>query len=231
MVQEETTTPSLDSGLAKTLQGIWEASQGKWVSVLDTSISSIFKKNGVPKSYYSPLMDVLKETGMVISDGQRAGMRYKVETYIDPTPYLVEKIIQKQRDYSSEYRKTLPKKSHRKKAIKEESPMVTITKTSLPLGTTVYFLVGNIPFEGVISHATYGNTKENISKIFYKARIKTGIDLSDGFVKVLRLDDNQLVYETRLLCGAKVALTLDALLENIKWKLVQPEKDWYSNIK
>lgn len=188
---------SIQEKIANAIKGIWEASTGNWVSCIEKPLTVIFKQCDLPKNYFSHVTNILTSHGVLFTEGQRAGMIYKMDHYIDPEK-LVPLVIQAQKEYGIEYRKTLPKKPRKKETIQEDSPLKIISKSSIPLGTIVYTMLDGVPIKGIISGSTL--SKEDM-KISYQIRYK---------------EDEGEERDSHYIGGSKIFLSIDTLLEYIK---------------
>lgn len=210
----------LSQNLSNAIRSIWDASQGKWVSCLEHPLTAIFKSHNVPKNYFGHITSVLTEHGVFFTEGQRAGMRYKMDSYVDPTA-LIPKIIEAQKLYTSEYRNSLPKRPRKKETIPENSPLKIIQRAAIPLGTVAFTLMNGVPVRGIISGA---KLDDEIHKILYRIRFistdEVFIRRAQSSIADINPTCNDHEYDSPWLNPGKVFTSMEALVEHIKSKLI-----------
>lgn len=211
----------LSQNLSNAIRSIWDASQGKWVSCLEHPLTTIFKSHNVPKNYFGHITSVLTEHGVFFTEGQRAGMRYKMDSYVDPAA-LIPKIIEAQKAYTSEYRNSLPKRPRKKETIPEDSPLKVIQRSAIPLGTVAYVLINGIPVKGIISGSELDQNE--FHKILYRIRFISTDEVFIRNAQSLNWDinptSNDHEYDSPWFYPGQVFISMEALVEHIKSKLI-----------
>lgn len=141
--------------IAKVVRRIYSVALNQWVSVREHPISTIMQEEGVNRRYSSAISQVLKDAGLLFTEGARGCMRYKMNatTALD-ADLLAERIIDLEVQQSAEYRANRPKRNKETpKYGSDRGKTSTLKKEPLALGTKVYFIYENRLTEGIVYSA------------------------------------------------------------------------------
>lgn len=138
--------------IAKVVRRIYSVALNQWVSVKEHPISTIMQEEGVNRRYSSAISQVLKDAGLLFTEGARGCMRYKMNatTTLD-ADLLAERIIDLEIEQSRAYNASRPKRNKETpKYGSERGKTSTLKKEPLTLGTKVYFIYENNITEGIV---------------------------------------------------------------------------------
>lgn len=138
--------------IAKVVRRIYSVSLNHWVSVREQPISKILEEEGVNRRYSPAISQVLKDAGLLFTEGARGLMRYKMmsTTTLD-ADLLAERIIDVHSQHMAEYNANRPKRNKETpKYGSEKGKTYTLKKEPLALGTKVYFIYRENLIEGII---------------------------------------------------------------------------------
>lgn len=138
--------------IAKVVRRIYSVALNQWVSVREQPISKILEEEGVNRRYAPAISQVLKDAGLLFTEGARGCMRYKMNatTALD-ADLLAERIIDVESEQSKTYNASRPKRNKETSQYgSDKGKTSTLKKEPLALGTKVYFIYENKLTEGIV---------------------------------------------------------------------------------
>lgn len=172
--------------IKKSIQDLQALANNQWISVREYPLSKIFQDNHINKSYFGPITTILKQSGLIMTEGEKGGMRYKmVNVIIDPDS-ITGKIIELHKINMETYNSSRPKKSRKRETIMEDQKLTKIKSEPLQLGTKVYFVNNQRICEGIIWSSKIINLEPR--KFEYTVKTSDG-QYNSGFKLFLSVEE------------------------------------------
>lgn len=182
----------LQDNLTKVVSRIFTLAAGKWVNARDYAISKICEEYNVDRRYSTAIGKVLRDKGLMFSEGEKSGMKYKINTNINPVnfSFTAQLIIEQYRADMKAYndsRKSDDYHPVRNKVSKPEIMPATFIKRTVPhLGDMMFVLFENQIVECKIVCKKCDLDNEKI--LLFDARIPSNDELQRLVVKDIPLN-------------------------------------------
>jgi len=145
----------LQTNLTNVVSKIFTLAKDHWVNAKDYPISKLCEEYSVDRRYSTAIGKVLREKGLMFSEGEKSGMKYKIDyfsnAHIPSYSHLAELIVEQYRADLKAYndsRKSDDCRPLRYPKEKVEVMPANFTKCSIPhLGENRFCLIANRIFE------------------------------------------------------------------------------------
>lgn len=156
----------LHSNLTSVVSKIFTLATNKWINAKDYPISGLCVEYGVDKRYTTAIGKVLREKGLLFSEGEKSGMKYRIKGISTDYGFLAELIIEQYRADVKAYndsRKSDDYRPLRNQKEKIETMPATFIKRTVPhLDDHMFVLLNCQIVEGRIVGKRYNPDNEKI---------------------------------------------------------------------
>jgi len=184
---------NLQENLTKVVSKIFTLATSKWVNAKDYPISKICEEYGVDRRYSTAIAKVLREKGLFFSEGEKSGMKYRIDQTDSVTcthSYLAVHIILQYRADVKTYqdsRKSSDSKPLRCKEEKVEIMPATFIKRIIPhLDDRMFVLLDCQIIEGRIVGKRYNPDNEKV--LLFDAQIPSRNETEKVILKDIPLN-------------------------------------------